>query len=128
IEFYPDNPIAYNNLAYLYSELEVNLEEALSLIETAIRLDTLNRGSYLDTLGWIYFKMGDVTKAREVLEKAVFYNPSAIRKYHLAQVYKKLNLHDKALIELKGAQILQPTGKFGETIKNEIFELQSRLN
>jgi len=125
IDAYPDDPIAYNNLAYLYAELGVNFEEALRYGETAMRLDPNNRGYYLDTIGWIYFKMNDYAKAKELLEKSVFYNPSAIRKYHLAQAYKKLNMKDKALIELQGAQVIQPIGKLADQVKNEIYELQN---
>ncbi|MBP7651992.1 tetratricopeptide repeat protein [Candidatus Dependentiae bacterium] len=125
IESFPDDPIAYNNIAYLYADMGVNLEEALRYAETSIKLDPNNRGYYFDTLGWIYYRMNDFTRAKEFLEKSVFYNPSAIRKYHLAQVYKKLNMKDKALIELQGAQVIQPIGKLAEQVKNEIYELQN---
>ena len=124
ISIYPDHPTSYNNLAYLYAELDVNLDEALRLIQTAMNIDKSNSGLYLDTLGWIYYKSGNFNKAREVLEKAVFFNPSALRKYHLGLCLKQLNLNDKALIELQNARVMQPIGKLGEMIKNEIYSIQ----
>jgi len=121
---YPAHPVAYNNLAYLYAELGVNLDEALTFVQTAISIDKTQVGLYFDTLGWIYYKKNDFNKAREYLEKSVFFNPSAVRKYHLGLCYKQLNLNERALVEFQNAQIMQPTGKFGDTLKNEIYSLQ----
>ncbi|HEX2488389.1 MAG TPA: tetratricopeptide repeat protein, partial [Blastocatellia bacterium] len=48
-------------------------EEALKLIERAVAIDPI-QGSFLDSLGWAYFKLGNIDKARQYLEKASIYS------------------------------------------------------
>ncbi len=68
----PDNATALNNLGYFMVERGVGSEEALKLIEQAIAIDPI-QGSFLDSLGWAHFKLGNVEKARQCLEKALIY-------------------------------------------------------
>jgi tetratricopeptide (TPR) repeat protein len=68
----PDNATALNNLGYFLIERGVGSEEALKLIEQAIAIDPI-QGSFLDSLGWAHFKLGNVEKARQYLEKALIY-------------------------------------------------------
>ena len=56
---------AYNNYAYSLVEREENIEFALELAKNAIRLEPKS-AAYLDTLGWIYYKLSQ-------LDKALFY-------------------------------------------------------
>jgi len=125
INKFPNNPTAYNNLAYLYSDLEVNLVEAMDLCKTAIALDPLHKGFYLDTLGWLHYKNKDFLNAKKTLEQSIFYKPTAIRKFHLAQVYLKLNLKVRAILEFQEALVLQPHGKLSEKIKNNLLMLKN---
>jgi tetratricopeptide (TPR) repeat protein len=69
VELDPDFSEALNYLAYTWAEENRNLKEALSM---AIKANTLrpDNGYYLDTLGWVYFKMGDYEKALMLLERA----------------------------------------------------------
>lgn len=58
-----------NYLGYMLAERGQRLEEAVSLIAQAVKIDPFN-GSYLDSLGWAYFKQGKLDQAREYLVKA----------------------------------------------------------
>jgi len=69
LTYYPENADAMNSLAYLYAEQGIELDKAIDLVERAIESEPSN-GAYLDTLGWIYFKIGETDKAIEFLEKA----------------------------------------------------------
>lgn len=69
----PDNATALNNLGYFMVERGVGYQEALRLIEQAVAIDPIN-GSFLDSLGWAYFKLGNIEKAREYLQKAIIYS------------------------------------------------------
>jgi tetratricopeptide (TPR) repeat protein len=69
----PDNATALNNLGYFMVERGVAYQEALKLIERAVAIDPIN-GSFLDSLGWAHFKLGNVEKARQYLEKALIYS------------------------------------------------------
>jgi Flp pilus assembly protein TadD len=47
----------------------VKLDEALTMVQKAVQLDPQN-GAYLDSLGWVYFKMGQYALAEANLRKA----------------------------------------------------------
>ena len=53
---------AYNNYAYSLVERNEDIEFALELAQNAIRLEPKS-AAYLDTIGWIYFKMNSYDKA-----------------------------------------------------------------
>lgn len=76
LEASPKNPIALNNLGYLFLESGKNFEEALELISAAVKTDPKNP-SYLDSLGWAYFKLGQFEKAEKNLRKALKLEPVA---------------------------------------------------
>jgi tetratricopeptide (TPR) repeat protein len=69
----PDNATALNNLGYFMVERGVGYGEALKLIEQAVAIDP-TQGNFLDSLGWTHFKLGDIEKARQYLEKAMLYS------------------------------------------------------
>ena len=69
IEVKPQNPHGYNALGYTFAELGIRLDEALVLIQKANALAP--RDPYiLDSLGWVYFKLGKLDLAEEALLKA----------------------------------------------------------
>lgn len=63
------NARAYNYWGYMLAERGVKLELAVKLIERAIEISPGN-GFYLDSLGWVYYQMGDYKKAKEILLQA----------------------------------------------------------
>ncbi len=69
----PDNATALNNLGYFMVERGVGYDEALKLIEQAVAIEPI-QGSFLDSLGWTHFKLGNIDKARQYLEKAAIYS------------------------------------------------------
>jgi tetratricopeptide (TPR) repeat protein len=91
IQLDPSSTLAMNNLAYLYSEMNRNLDEGIDLVNRALEGNSKN-SAYLDTLGWLYYRKEDYPKALEYLKKAVALAPdSAESQYHLGQVYLKMN-------------------------------------
>jgi len=59
------NALINNNYAYSLSERGLQLERSLKMVNIALDADSAN-SSYLDTKGWIYFKLGEYEKAREL--------------------------------------------------------------
>ena len=85
----PRNPIALNNLGYFLTERDEKFDEALKLIEQALELDPLNP-SYLDSLGWVYFKLGKLSEAEKYLKEAIQIDDSSSTIHeHLGDVYQK---------------------------------------
>ncbi len=89
LEVSPTNPIALNNLGYFLTERNEKLDEALKLIQQALKTDPENP-SYLDSLGWVYFKLGKYDLAEEYLKKALKFDSTSATIYeHLGDVYQK---------------------------------------
>jgi tetratricopeptide (TPR) repeat protein len=70
IQKYPDDSQGYNFLGYAYADRNIRLDEAIQLVQKAMKLDPED-GNILDSLGWIYFRMGRLQEATTYLEKAV---------------------------------------------------------
>ncbi len=88
LERNPNQDVAANNLAALiadaYPEDQERLTEALALAE---RFQASGNPYYLDTLGWVLFRTGDVNQAAIFLERADQLAPdSPTVLYHLAHV------------------------------------------
>jgi len=95
------NAVALNYLGYLLADRGIRLEEAKNLIEKALAVDPEN-GAYLDSIGWVYFKLYDYSRAREYLERAVQnMDLSEEENYiifdHLGDTYHKLGMLSEAV-------------------------------
>jgi Flp pilus assembly protein TadD len=91
----PDHAEALNFLAYSYAERGENLEVALMMAQRALELQ--NEGHIMDTLGWVYFKLGYFERARHALEKAVEMLPAdPVVLEHLGDVLRALHLDRQA--------------------------------
>jgi tetratricopeptide (TPR) repeat protein len=86
-----------------------------------------NTGYITDSLGWVYFKLGDYERAVAELEKASQLTPedSTITE-HLADSHAKLNRLDKALELYERALTLDPKPDQAGRLKNKIEELKNR--
>ena len=70
LRYWPDNTMVLNNYAYFLSLEERDLERALTMSSRVVAL-TDNNPTYLDTHGWVLFKLGRTDEARKILQKAV---------------------------------------------------------
>lgn len=97
IELRPDFAEAMNYLGYTWAENNIKLEEALKLIEQAVALDPSN-AAYLDSLGWVYFKLDKLNKALRYQLKAIEFveKPDPIMFEHLGDMYMHINKVEKA--------------------------------
>jgi len=64
------NALVNNNYAYALSERGIQLERALRMVNLALKADSGN-SSYLDTKGWIYFKLKEYDKAKDYIQHAI---------------------------------------------------------
>jgi tetratricopeptide (TPR) repeat protein len=74
LEINPDSSATMNYLGYMLADRNVKLPEALSLITKALDKEP-NNGAYLDSLGWVYFKMNRLQEAEENLRQALIRTP-----------------------------------------------------
>lgn len=88
LEKAPDALVVANNLAMLLIDHKPDsFDRAKKLIEP---LKAANNPAFLDTVGWVQFKTGDVDAAIPNLEQAVKAAPEAsVLQYHLGMAYLK---------------------------------------
>ncbi|HEX4603837.1 MAG TPA: tetratricopeptide repeat protein [Candidatus Angelobacter sp.] len=85
----PSNSMALNYLGYMLADHNSHLEEALTLVKKALDFDPQN-GAYLDSLGWVYFKLGNYDQAEENLRRAADKSPNdATVQDHLGELYAR---------------------------------------
>jgi len=105
----PDDPLINNNYSYALSERGIQLERALEMVKISIAADSLN-SSYLDTIGWVYFKLGNYPEAKINIEKAIEVGgKSSVMLDHLADIEFKLGNIERAIELWKEAFELEPT-------------------
>jgi len=91
-----DNSSALNFLGYLFADHDRDLTEAEDLIRRALALEPDN-GAYLDSMGWVYYRLGRLVEARRDLERAVeLTHGDPVVREHLGDVYKDLRLIELA--------------------------------
>lgn len=99
---YKENPndIRVNNdLGYLYADHGLNLEQAEGMIRKALATEPEN-AAYLDSMGWVLFKLGKYEEAAPYLEKAVKKSTGTGDETlydHLGDVYDRLGQSAKAV-------------------------------
>jgi tetratricopeptide (TPR) repeat protein/transglutaminase-like putative cysteine protease len=110
------NPTTWNNIAYQLSLKGSNLDRAQQYAESAVSAMTAasrnftvdnvsarelavvgSLASYWDTLGWVFFAKGDLTRAEKLVTASWLLGESAEVGDHLAQIYEKHGRRDDAV-------------------------------
>lgn len=65
----PNNADAMNYLGYMLADRGEKLDEAIKLVSRALEIEPDN-GAFLDSLGWAYFRKGNVAEAEKYLSAA----------------------------------------------------------
>jgi tetratricopeptide (TPR) repeat protein len=91
----PDNAHGYNALGYTWADHNMRLNEALLLIKKAIELSP-NDPFILDSLGWVYFRLGQVENAETTLKKAYSLKQDEEIGLHLMEVLIQSRKKDEA--------------------------------
>lgn len=92
----PEDALVNNNYAYSLSERGISLEQALEMINIALKTQP-NNTSFLDTYGWIQYKLGNNDIALEYIEKALKNEDVTDEVFeHLGDIYMKLGKKQEA--------------------------------
>ena len=85
----PQSAATLNYLGYMNADRGVKLDESLNYIKQALSFDP-NNPAYLDSLGWVYFKLGKYDLAEDNLTKAAAHMGSdPTVQEHLGDLYQK---------------------------------------
>jgi tetratricopeptide (TPR) repeat protein len=126
IEIDENHVQALNYLAFTYAEKNMNLADAEVLARKALSAKP-NDGYILDTMGWVFFKKGEISKAVKYLEAAYKNaNDESVIAEHLADAYSRLQLIDKAVNLYKEALRLEKDERKASAILQKISAIQSQ--
>ncbi|MCG6963390.1 MAG: tetratricopeptide repeat protein [Acidobacteria bacterium] len=70
----PDDADAANYLGYMWADAGQHLQEAMKLISHAVELRP-DTSAFLDSLGWVHFKLGHLEEAERWLRRAAVVGP-----------------------------------------------------
>lgn len=73
----PTNYMAMNNLAYYMAECDTLLDQAEDYIVRVVRHDPENV-TYLDTYAWILYKQGNISEARQQIDRVIELTEAAL--------------------------------------------------
>jgi tetratricopeptide (TPR) repeat protein len=103
-----DNPLVLNNYAYSLAVRNIQLERALEMSEKAVGIEPEN-ASYLDTIGWIYFRLGRYSDAEDHISRALSKgDANAEVLEHMGDVQYRLERPDRAMEYWRQALELAP--------------------
>jgi tetratricopeptide (TPR) repeat protein len=85
----PHHADALNYLGYSYAERGIKIDQALSLTKRAVALKPEN-GYYVDSLGWAFYKSGQLSEALTEIKRAVsLVGDDPVIYEHLGEIYMK---------------------------------------
>jgi tetratricopeptide (TPR) repeat protein len=123
----PRNASALNYLGYMFADREVNLEEALELIQRAVELEP-NNGAYLDSLGWVYYRLGRLDEAERYLRLALERVPrDPTVNDHLGDVLYRQGKIKEAIAQWQISLKEWEAGSKAELEPDEVAKIQKKL-
>jgi tetratricopeptide (TPR) repeat protein len=127
LEINPESASAMNYLGYMLADRNVRLPEAHALISKALEYDPHN-GAYLDSLGWVLYRMDKLPEAEEqllyALERAR--RDPAIHD-HLGDVYFRQGRLKEAIVQWQNALQAWETSSRSEADPSEVAKVQKKL-
>ena len=127
LEINPTNASALNYLGYMLADRNVKLQEAHDMIKKAVDSDPQN-GAYLDSLGWVLYRMGKYEEAetwlRQSLER-VSRDPTVHD--HLGDVLLKLGKLKDAISQWQIAVKEWESSPPSEIDQSEVAKIQKKL-
>lgn len=120
LDLSPNQPDVLNYLGYSLVEQRIKLDEALSMIETAVD-ERPQSGYIVDSLGWIFYRLGRFEDAVDPMERAVELLPiDPIVNDHLGDVYWKVGRKREAEFQWKRALSFEPIEAEADRIRSKL--------
>ncbi|MDP2997365.1 MAG: tetratricopeptide repeat protein [Bryobacterales bacterium] len=123
----PGNASALNYLGYMLADRNVRLSEAQQLIQKALERDP-NNGAYLDSLGWVYYRMGKLEEAEQTLRRALerFPRDPTIHD-HLGDVCFRQGRLKDAIVQWQNSLKEWESASAAENDPAEVAKIQKKL-
>ena len=121
ISLKPDYAIAYNALGYSYADRNIKLDDAKKYIEIALSIDPQNH-YILDSMGWVYFRLGNYDVAYEFITKAYTIQEDPEIAAHLGEVLWKQGKQNEAISIWQSSLEKFPENLILIETKNRLFQ------
>jgi tetratricopeptide (TPR) repeat protein len=122
LDLNPEQPSVLNYLGYSWIDQDMNLDEALGMIEKAVEAQPQD-GYIVDSLGWAFYKLGRIDEAVETLERAVMLRPNdAEINDHLGDAYWKAGRRLEAQFQWKVAKSVDEVGNVAARVGPKLTE------
>lgn len=106
LELFKDQPLVLNYLGYSLVDQGLKLDEALGMIQKAVELRPTD-GYIIDSLGWVYYRLGRYEDAVKELERAINQQPAdPVINDHLGDAYWKVGRRNEARFQWNHARDL----------------------
>lgn len=126
IQLHPDHAEALNYVGYIWADSNSNLEQALEYILRANELKP-NNGFIIDSLGWVYFKLGNLNKALLYLQQSLNLEPTDPHIHeHLGDVYNAKGDTTSALSAYQKAEELFQNKDLKSQVRKKINTLKPK--
>jgi len=120
LELFPDQPHVLNYLGYSWVDKGLHLDEALAMIRKAVEQQPRD-GYIVDSLGWVYYRLGRLEEAVRELERAVQLRPQdSVINDHLGDAYWRVGRKLEAKFQWSHARDLDPEPEELIKIKEKI--------
>ena len=133
LELNPKHAATLNYYGYMLADRGIRLQQSLELIKEAVDLEP-NNGAYLDSLGWVYFKLNQYEEAERFLMKAL----DRVRKdptihehlgdlyYHKAQYQEAQNSWELSVSYHQDEEDMRKVQKKLDDLKIKLASLQKK--
>ncbi|WP_073955566.1 tetratricopeptide repeat protein [Thalassospira sp. TSL5-1] len=109
LEMEPDQPYIMNYLAYSWVDRGMNFDKAQEMLKRAVALKP-DDGFIVDSLGWVYYKLGHYEKAVTQLEHAVSLIPDdPTLNDHLGDAYYQVGRYHEAEFQWRRSLSFDPS-------------------
>jgi tetratricopeptide (TPR) repeat protein len=108
LELEPEQPFVLNYLGYSWVDMGMHLDRAKGMLNRAVELRP-DDGYIVDSLGWVYFRVGEYDKAVTRLERAVELEPGdPVINDHLGDAYWRVGRQREARYQWQRVLTLDP--------------------
>ncbi len=123
LQLEPKNAAALNYVGYTWADNGENLEQALNYIEQAIALKPED-GFIRDSLGWVYFRLGEIDRAIKELERALeLVDDDPVIYEHLGDVYLQAGKPGQARTNYEKAMSFQKEEGKRDIVRSKLNNL-----
>jgi tetratricopeptide (TPR) repeat protein len=124
----PENSSAMNYLGYMLADRNIRLPEAQELIGKALQREP-NNGAYLDSQGWVFFRMNKLPEAEQSLRRSLdsmMRDPTVHD--HLGDVYFREGKLREAIAQWQNSLKEYQSSPPSEQDHDEVAKVQKKLD